>query len=75
MEVGYPFYAIVRGIGRADVYHSHPECQVARSIAPCFRMLVIPAGRAECSFCAVHHAAQALTRTLEPPGGPAPEQL
>ncbi len=75
MWVGYPFYATVRGIGLEDVYHTHPACQVARSIESHYRVVGIPAGRAECPLCALHHAARPATRAPGRPEAPAPGQL
>ena len=56
MYSDYPFYSPNRGIGVVDVYHSHPACQVAQSIAPEFRFGGNPHHWPECACCALHQA-------------------
>lgn len=57
MKREYPFYAVVRGVGTADVYHTHSACQIAQSIELEYRVTGIPATWSECVFCATHWAA------------------
>ena len=64
----YPFYSQLRGIGVADVYHSHAECQVARSIAVVDRFEGT-AGRPECACCLIHWQARAAIRVRPPQEG------
>lgn len=65
MDPAYPFYSRTRGIGVVDAYHSHPACQIARSIAPNLRRAGNPLGWPECTCCQLHWAAR--TRPLPPP--------
>lgn len=44
----YPFPSWVRGVGVADVYHSHPACQIGQSIAATYRFLGNPYHWPEC---------------------------
>ena len=59
MYSAYLFYSRNRGIGTSDVYHSHPACQVARSIAPGFRFAGNPYHWPECPCCLVHRTSRA----------------
>lgn len=70
MEPAYPFYSRIRGIGVVDVYHSHPACQIARSIAPGFRRPGNPLGWPECMCCQSHWVAR--PRPLSPPAAAEP---
>lgn len=54
MGYDYPFHSHNQGIGVADVYHSHPACQIAHSIPLCFRLPGNPHEWPECACCAVH---------------------
>ncbi|MDF7814906.1 hypothetical protein [Hymenobacter sp. YC55] len=64
MYTGYPFHSRHRGIGISDVYHSHPACQVASSIALEYRLPGNPLGWPECSYCAVHFAPRSTIRPV-----------
>ena len=51
MESLFPFYSGVPGAAQANVYHTHPRCRVAQSIAPSNRIPGTGEGRGECPFC------------------------
>lgn len=50
----YPFYSRVRGIGAVDAYHTHPACQIAKSIESGYRLSGVPYGWMECTCCVAH---------------------
>lgn len=56
MRREYPFYAVVRGIGAVDAYHTHSACQIAQSIEACYRSSNIPEGCPVCTCCLTHWA-------------------
>lgn len=46
-----PFYSNQPDPAGASIYHSHPMCRVAQSIAPEFRIPGTGEGRQQCPFC------------------------
>jgi hypothetical protein len=56
MDQTFPFYSTIRGIGAVDVYHTHPACQIARSITLADRIVGIGSRRPECALCVIHRA-------------------
>lgn len=62
MDPSYPFYSPSLGIGVVPAYHTHPACQIARSIPLNERQPGRPAGWPECIFCALHHTPFHATR-------------
>ena len=51
MESLFPFYTGTPGAAEASVYHTHPRCRVAQSIALPNRTPGTGEGRGECPFC------------------------
>jgi hypothetical protein len=58
-QTGYTFFAHIRGIGLEEVYHSHPDCPIARSIETRYRFAGNPLQWPECQYCHLLHTAPA----------------
>jgi len=51
MTNSFPFYSIEPEATGPSLYHTHPRCRIANSIAENSRVLGIGTGRRECPFC------------------------
>jgi hypothetical protein len=60
------FHSYVLGIGVIDAYHSHPECQIAQTIAESDRLPGKGHNRPHCRFCLMHYGAWQLHGRWQP---------
>lgn len=51
MSSSFPFYSIEPEASGPSLYHTHPRCRIANSIAEGARVLGVGTGRSECPFC------------------------
>lgn len=51
MNATFPFFSNQSGTAGMGVYHTHPRCRVAQSIAASHRLAGTGENRRECPFC------------------------
>ena len=51
MSSSFPFYSTEPTASGPSLYHTHPRCRIANSIAEDSRILGVGTGRSECPFC------------------------
>ena len=51
MANSFPFYSVEPEASGPSLYHTHPRCRIANSIAENSRVLGVGTGRRECPFC------------------------